>query len=902
MVSTNKEYIMLLEAELGKCNYRELSVAEISSFLMEYDLYRKLGLEVRDVQNDVKILIKLHNQGKTAYPAPTETTSRKFLCKTCGCIREGNTAPNQCPVCKATYSYIEYINGNPVNQASNKSVKLHSAQALNIQVPIANGHNMQSSNKHYASAYHGINGQPYDLDYNKLGSGGEGDVYCIKGDDVKVAKIYHADIVNSELENKLIYMAKNKPNSSVINQVAWPLDVIYDKSNKFCGFIMPKLSASVELGSVYTYPQIKPETKIPYNWKIRIAINICAVIDAIHSAGYVFGDFNPRNIAIDMKTGMVAFLDTDSYHIVLDEKANKAYRCKVCLDGYVAPELLRRCESFKTDAYANAPLPTFTKETDNFALAVHIFRLIMNGFTPYNGIKMTDTVSSASPGVGNQAVKRDSYCFKPGNKPQSVATPSLSEVPLKIGELFNRAFIDGKTDPKKRPSAREWYNALSDYEKNLVRCPVNPSQHQYMKGLKECPWCAADERYRIELAPPTTPIIQKPFTSLTPVVTPSKNVSSSKTGNTAATTAVQGNTGSYKTNRGGSTNRSSGTHNIPAVKINVADKATSVLFPASWIIFVINIIFCLMPFVNGGNISFSESIFYGINYKVYIISSIIAVGLLSLSYGLMLSYSGGLGYVLSWIWSMIFCVFVTSVRYTQNGYSSASASNAWKFFGIMIVVFATVIIGCNRFGVFIKKGPSTTKNKTKAKLKAFDIVFLIMMASVSFLCIPLLINLPTMYALLKSYNLIGIALWVAPVILFVMFMEQEKYGSDEILVYDWFWASMAILFEVAVLRLGTIEGGTTDSWLAIVGWLCLVIVALLFMICNTTVMGLDTIVSKVSMVSFFVFFIAGALADLSIMSKGFNALGEGLYWFAVAPAIIDVVLVSVTSIIKMVIE
>lgn len=72
-----------------------------------------------------------------------------------------------------------------------------------------------------------------------------------------------------------------------------------------------------------------------------IAQNICAVIDAVHRAGFVFGDFNPANIGVDMNTGHVAFWDTDSYHIY-DKATGTTYRCKVCLDGYVAPELLAK--------------------------------------------------------------------------------------------------------------------------------------------------------------------------------------------------------------------------------------------------------------------------------------------------------------------------------------------------------------------------------------------------------------------------------------------------------------------------------------------------------------------------------------------------------------------------------
>jgi DNA-binding helix-hairpin-helix protein with protein kinase domain len=220
------------------------------------------------------------------------------------------------------------------------------------------------------------------------------------------------------MQAKITHMAQNPPSESVMTQVAWPLDPVFEENGAFAGFVMPRLRITAELGKVYEYPS---QTNITFRQKLILAENICVVIHAVHEAGYIFGDFNPRNIGVDLNTGMVAFLDTDSYHIVLDRAKNLAYRCNVCAPGYCAPELLKKCAEHITahpedqdQAYAKTPLDTFTRETDHFALAIHIFRLLMNGFSPYGGIRETESASVGAPGVGDQAVKRDSYCFKKG--------------------------------------------------------------------------------------------------------------------------------------------------------------------------------------------------------------------------------------------------------------------------------------------------------------------------------------------------------------------------------------------------------------------------------------------------------------------------------------------------------
>ena len=370
----------------------------------------------------------------------------------------------------------------------------------------------------------GLSGQKYQLeDKPSLGSGGEGGVYSILGVADKVVKIYHSGVATPELEEKLKLMSGNPPSASILNQVAWPIDVIYDGNRNFRGFVMPRLSITAELGKVYCYP---PETNITYKQRIIIAQNICVVISEVHRAGYVFGDFNPRNIGVDTNTGLVAFLDTDTYHIVVDKNSNKAYRCKVCAPGYAAPELLEKCINHKTnhpedstDLYAKTPLDTFTEETDNFALAIHMFRLLMNGFTPFGGIKENETASVGSPGTGDMAVIQDNYCFKPGLKPQSAAVPMLDQIPQEIADLFTRAFMYGRIDPKQRPDAIEWYHALERYENTLKQCSKNPA-HLYMNSLTSCPWCEADDRFAKAIAPRikqtkfSNPIIpNKPYSS-----------------------------------------------------------------------------------------------------------------------------------------------------------------------------------------------------------------------------------------------------------------------------------------------------------------------------------------------------------------------------------------------------
>ncbi len=352
-----------------------------------------------------------------------------------------------------------------------------------------------------------------------INSGGEGYIYPVNGDSTKVIKIYNDQSVSHEVERKLRVMNTSKLNPTLLKYLAWPIDLV-SLNGKFVGFVMPKLSQTIELSQLYRYPP-DPKLKISLHQKLLVSQNICFVIHGVHQAGYVFGDFNPKNIGINSQNGYVSFFDTDSFH-VYDKINGITYRCKVGFDGYVAPELLEKLEKNRTD-YSTQQLPTYTVQTDYFALAVHIFRLIFNGYSPYNGIPTSRGSSTRAAGVGHKPVLDDQYVFKQGFKPPP-ALPSSSIVPSSMQNLLYQAFVKGRQNPDVRPGPNEWHGAIEELINNLKQCKKDLS-HQYYNRLSKCPYCEADERYEIALNQAMNPTIktstmggQKAFK--TPLVVP----------------------------------------------------------------------------------------------------------------------------------------------------------------------------------------------------------------------------------------------------------------------------------------------------------------------------------------------------------------------------------------------
>lgn len=368
----------------------------------------------------------------------------------------------------------------------------------------------------------GIEKKQYDLENTPFASGGEGSIFSIVGNDKIVGKIYHDHIDTSSREKKIVAMVKTPPDSSVLNQIAWPIDALFDSKGKFKGFLMDRLQIGSDLNEIYEYGPSSKYRDVSWGNKIIIAKNLCAVLNAVHAVGHTCGDLNPRNISVNPNNGHVIFVDTDSYHI---NDGINLYRCVVGMPEYLPPEIQTK---MKQNDLAHCKLPTFSFYTDNFALALHIFQLLFNGVHPFACRCLPSQKSIVRPEPSENIVNGSSPFFKkvPGVDIPANA-PDISILPNELQLLFKRAFVDGINKPDVRPKPEEWFNALEKLEKELKQCKTNHS-HEYLKTLKSCPWCEADDRFMKtvnQFSVLSQKTIAKPLTSSTTMnYSPSINV------------------------------------------------------------------------------------------------------------------------------------------------------------------------------------------------------------------------------------------------------------------------------------------------------------------------------------------------------------------------------------------
>lgn len=356
----------------------------------------------------------------------------------------------------------------------------------------------------------GKGGIQYNVEATPFAQGGEGQIFNISGHPDKVAKLYKAGKITPDHERKLLKMIITPPEQDVLDQIAWPLDVLYD-NNKFVGFIMRKFKLNEDLNVIYEYGSSAKYPEMPWGNKIRIAKNLCVVLNAVHEAGHVCGDFNPKNISVDPNTGHITFVDTDSYHIT---DGSNTYRCNVGMPEYLPVEIQKKMHN----GLSNAALPTFSQATDNFALAVHIFQLLMNGVHPFACAVIPSQDSVPIPDTSDSILKGECPFFKdvPGKQIPKFAPPA-DILPQEIKKLFLLAFVEGHASPAARPSAETWYYALERLEKSLKKCK-DVGHHEYHNSQSTCPWCAADERFSGALSSAKSKGLKQ--SSFTPPVAP----------------------------------------------------------------------------------------------------------------------------------------------------------------------------------------------------------------------------------------------------------------------------------------------------------------------------------------------------------------------------------------------
>lgn len=338
---------------------------------------------------------------------------------------------------------------------------------------------------------YGFQGQAYRIRERK-GAGGEGTVYLTDQPGI-VAKIYHNPTAVQERKLRCMLnkkIATKAPSGTSL--IAWPKDILY-QNGAFAGYTMPLIEAGKPIFTLY-HDKSTREFFNDYNWtkSLCVAMNLAHLVDIIHNCDCVIGDMNPGNIIVH-PNGLVSILDVDSFDIT-DPATGEHFKCGVGIPDYLAPELQHR-RSLKDES------SRFTKHTDEFSLAVHIFLLLFH-YHPFLARSLKTYVQSSDVNQIDQNIANGVCPFvRPvNNVALPVGAPELSLLPPFLQEDFKRTFgytaLDSITKSAQRTSAKTWYEHLKALYGSLgtlmVPCGKNPEH--YRRADQPCELCKAQAR------------------------------------------------------------------------------------------------------------------------------------------------------------------------------------------------------------------------------------------------------------------------------------------------------------------------------------------------------------------------------------------------------------------------
>lgn len=341
-----------------------------------------------------------------------------------------------------------------------------------------------------------------------LGSGGEGYVYRIQGMPGKAGKIYSPGRYGTEerlkkKERHIRALIRSRIPSRLEDVLVCtiPESCLYrdEEGKEFAGLLMPETEGPFK---IYDVLRETPERNrffpdLDYRGMIAVAYNLAEAVDFLHRHGVVVGDMNYSNIAVNTD-GTVCLTDADSFD-VLDRITGEHFCCEVGMAELLAPELQRTGQTEKLRG------ERFTEKTDDFSLAVNIFRLLMNNAAPFQGASGIEEIHftsvPASPSVSGADICADRAVSEgwcpyvkeiPGKRIPQWA-PDYNMLPRKIRELFGRVFdYTAETYRSRialRPTAREWMEALLEfYRTPMKQCGENPF-HWFRSELEVCPFC-----------------------------------------------------------------------------------------------------------------------------------------------------------------------------------------------------------------------------------------------------------------------------------------------------------------------------------------------------------------------------------------------------------------------------
>lgn len=314
----------------------------------------------------------------------------------------------------------------------------------------------------------------------RLGAGGEAEVFEVAERPRSAYKRFRQP--TAARADKLRVMLDHPPEIVDVARsgghvaIAWPDELVLGDGRRVDGFLMPRIDLGVTVPVFQVYnPSSRVKIAPAFTWRylLRTARNIAAIVDSLHRAGYVVGDINESNFLVNRRA-LAVLVDCDSMQ-VRDPATGAVHRGGVGKPEFTAPEFEGR----------NLASVDRTAESDDFALAILVFQLLMEGLHPFAGIWS----GGGEPPDVPERMRAGRFPYRRGGR---LAPPphalGLDVLPPDVRRLVWQTFTAGVRRPSARPTAAQWAEALERADAALTTCERSP-HHAFTSDRRRCPWC-----------------------------------------------------------------------------------------------------------------------------------------------------------------------------------------------------------------------------------------------------------------------------------------------------------------------------------------------------------------------------------------------------------------------------
>ena len=238
------------------------------------------------------------------------------------------------------------------------------------------------------------------------------------------------------------------------------------------------------------------------NWLsyFQIGVNIARGVKRMHAAGLAHSDLSYKNVLIDPVTKTAAIIDIDGLVVP------GLYPPDVIgTADFIAPEVIATKHLDVKDPNRNLP----NRYTDLHALAVLIYMYLFyrhplrggNFFGPIESDEEEDLLMGSKALFIEHPTDDSNRNFKReygNNVTNFLPWTDLQRTPYTIAgpylkELFEQAFINGLQNPRERPLAESWEQALIKTDDLKLKCSNQSCEQQWFifdnSKVTKCPFC-----------------------------------------------------------------------------------------------------------------------------------------------------------------------------------------------------------------------------------------------------------------------------------------------------------------------------------------------------------------------------------------------------------------------------